>query len=139
MKFSRTASANWMGSGRDGKGSLTTQSETLNQTPYSFHTRFENGKGTNPEELIGAAHAGCFTMQLSFLLGRAEFTPTRLDTDAKVVFEDGNIIRIELTLVGKVEGIEEEQFQQIAQEAKEICPVSKLLDTDIQLIASLEE
>ncbi len=82
MKFTRKASADWKGSGPDGKGFLTTQSKVLNQTPYSFKTRFQDEQGTNPEELIAAAHAGCFTMQLTFLLGEAGFTPTHLETEA---------------------------------------------------------
>ena len=137
MKFNRKATANWKGSGKEGKGTLTTHSTTLNKTQYSFKTRFEEGKGTNPEELIGAAHAGCFTMQLSFLLGEAGFTPDNLDTEAKVTFEDGNITQIDLVLTGKVEGIKADKFKEIAQKAKEICPISKLLKTKITLTTTL--
>lgn len=138
MKFSRQASANWKGSGKDGKGTLSTDSTILKDTQYSFKSRFEEGKGTNPEELVGAAHAGCFTMQLSFLLGEAGFTPTTLDTSAKVNFEDGSITQIALSLTGQVPGIKENQFKEIAQKAKEICPISKLLKTNIVLEVALK-
>ena len=138
MKFTRKASANWKGSGKDGKGTLSTESTILKDTQYSFKSRFEDGKGTNPEELVGAAHAGCFTMQLSFLLGEAGFTPSNLDTGAKVNFEDGSITEITLNLSGQVPGIKEDQFKEIAQKAKEICPISKLLKTNIVLEVSLQ-
>ncbi|MDC6352720.1 OsmC family protein [Zeaxanthinibacter sp. PT1] len=138
MKFNRKASAQWKGSGKEGKGTLNTQSGVLENTQYSFHTRFEDGdKGTNPEELIGAAHAGCFTMQLSFLLGEEGFTPTSLNTDAKVSFEDGAVNKITLDVKGDVPGIDEEQFGKIANKAKEVCPISKLLNTEIELQLSL--
>lgn len=130
MKFSRKASANWKGTGMEGTGSISTQSTTLNNTQYSFKTRFADGVGTNPEELIGAAHAGCFTMQLSFLLSEAGYVPTDLTTEAKVTFEDGTITRIDLDLNGKVPGITEAAFIETAKKAKEICPVSKLLNTE---------
>lgn len=133
MKFSRKAQAQWKGSGKDGSGLLTTASGVLEHTPYSFKTRFEDVKGTNPEELIGAAHAGCFTMQLSFLLGEAGFTPNTLDTEAIVNFEDGSIVLITLRLTGDVPKITESEFKKIAEKAKEVCPVSKLLDTKIVL------
>ena len=138
MKFTRKANANWKGSGKDGKGTLSTESTILKDTQYSFKSRFEDGKGTNPEELVGAAHAGCFTMQLSFLLGEAGFTPTNMDTAAKVNFEDGSITQITLSLSGTVPGIKLEQFKEIAQKAKEICPISKLLKTNIVLEVSLQ-
>lgn len=137
MKFTRKASAQWKGSGKDGKGTVTTASSVLKETPYSFHTRFENGAGTNPEELVGAAHAGCFAMQLSFLLNEAGFTATTLDVSATVTFEDGNIVLIALNLVGKVPDISKDQFIQIATKAKEVCPISKLLKTTIELNTSL--
>lgn len=100
-------------------------------------TRFEDGVGTNPEELIGAAHAGCFTMQLSFLLNEKGYTATSLDTEAKVTFEDGSITQVELDLKGEVEGISEADFNAIAEKAKEICPISKLLNTAITLSVAL--
>ena len=137
MKFTRRANANWKGTGMDGKGTISTQSTTLNEAQLSFKTRFEQGVGTNPEELIAAAHSGCFTMQLSFLLSKAGFIPEDLDTVAKVTFEDGNITLIQLELNGKVPGISAEDFQQTAQKAKEICPISKLLNTEITLAVTL--
>ena len=137
MKFTRRANANWKGTGMEGKGTISTQSTTLNQAQLSFKTRFEQGVGTNPEELIAAAHSGCFTMQLSFLLSEAGFVPEDLDTVAKVTFEDGTITLIQLELTGKVPGISAEDFQQTAQKAKEICPISKLLNTEITLSATL--
>lgn len=137
MKFTRTANANWKGSGMEGKGLITTQSTTLNNAQLSFKTRFEEGVGTNPEELIAAAHSGCFTMQLSFLLTDAGFVPDDLDTTAKVTFQDGTITLIQLELNAKVPNISNEEFQAIAQKAKEICPISKLLNTEITLSANL--
>jgi osmotically inducible protein OsmC len=137
MKFTRKAIAHWIGSGKEGKGTLTTQSTVLLDTQYSFKTRFEDGVGTNPEELIAAAHAGCFTMQLSFLLGEQGFIPTYLDTEAKLTFQDGNITNILLTLTGKIDKIDQSTFEVIATKAKEICPISKLLNTNIELTVQL--
>lgn len=137
MKFTRKASAYWQGTGKDGNGTVTTQSTVLDQTPYSYKTRFEDGVGTNPEELIGAAHAGCFTMQLSFLLSEKGYEPTSLETEAKVTFEDGSITAVQLDLTGNVPGISESDFKEIAEKAKEICPISKLLNTTIGLSAVL--
>jgi len=137
MKFTRRANANWKGTGMEGKGTISTQSTTLNEAQLSFKTRFEEGVGTNPEELIAAAHSGCFTMQLSFLLSEAGFVPENLDTVAKVTFEDGTITLIQLELTGKVPGISAEDFQLSAQKAKEICPISKLLNTEITLSVKL--
>ncbi|ESU28466.1 OsmC family protein [Flavobacterium limnosediminis JC2902] len=137
MKFNRRASANWKGSGMEGKGTLTTQSTTLNNTQYSFKSRFEEGVGTNPEELVAAAHCGCFAMKLSFLLGDAGFVPEDLSVDAKVTFEDGVITHSHLDLKAKVPGISDEVFQKIASEAKETCPISKSLRAEISLTAGL--
>lgn len=137
MKFTRKASANWKGSGKEGKGTLSTDSTVLDSTPYSFSTRFEDEKGTNPEELIGAAHAGCFTMKLSFLLGDAGYTPTNLDTSAKVTFQDGKVVRIDLDLIGNVPNITESEFKTIADDAKANCPISQLLNAEIALTAKL--
>jgi osmotically inducible protein OsmC len=138
MKFTRTASAQWKGGGKDGKGSLTTESKVLDKSHYEYKTRFEDAKGTNPEELIGAAHAGCFSMQLSFFLGEEGFTPTTLDTKADVTFEDGSITKILLTLNADIPKIDNDTYQRLAKKAKENCPVSKLLDTNIELKASLK-
>lgn len=137
MKFTRKASANWKGTGKEGSGTLSTASTVLNQTQYSYRTRFEDGAGTNPEELIGAAHAGCFTMQLSFLLSEKGYEPTNLDTGATVTFEDGSITSVQLDLKGDVAGISETEFTEIAEKAKEICPISKLLNTKIELAVTL--
>jgi osmotically inducible protein OsmC len=139
MKFTRKASAEWKGSGKEGQGNLTTGSSVLEKTQYSFQTRFEDGeKGTNPEELIGAAHAGCFAMQLSFLLNEENFIATSLKVSATVTFEDGAITKVTLDLVGDIPNIDIEQFQQIAQKAKEVCPISKVLQTQIELKISLK-
>jgi len=138
MKFTRKAKSQWKGGGKDGKGTLTTASGVLNNTAYSFHTRFEDGeKGTNPEELVGAAHAGCFAMQLSFLLVEAGFTANTLDVDAIVTFQDGSVTLITLNLVGDVPKIGKDQFTEIANNAKKVCPISKLLNADIELNVTL--
>lgn len=137
MKFTRKAKANWQGSGKEGKGLLSTESTVLDETQYSFNSRFEDGKGTNPEELIAAAHSGCFTMQLSVLLDEEGFSDKELSTDAKLTFEDGKVSQIQLSLVANVKGIEEEKFIKIADKAKEICPISKLLNTQISLSSKL--
>ncbi len=139
MKFTRKASANWKGPGKDGQGTITTESKVLDKSQYSYKTRFENGKGTNPEELIAAAHSGCFTMQLSFLLEQANHSPNNLETEARVTFEDGNITLIELEVTGEVEGIDDDEFRKIAEKAKNICPVSKVLNASISLNATLKE
>lgn len=137
MKFSRTANANWKGTGMEGTGTISTQSTTLNNAQLSFKTRFAEGVGTNPEELLAAAHSGCFTMQLSFLLNEAGFTAEDLNTSAKVTFEDGTITTIHLATTGNVPNISEAQFIELAQKAKEICPVSKLLKAEITLSIEL--
>jgi lipoyl-dependent peroxiredoxin len=137
----RTASAHWNGSGKEGNGHLTTQSAVLDATPYSFNTRFGDTKGTNPEELIAAAHAGCFTMALSFALGEAGFTPESLDTNATLTMdrEDGGfaITAVHLDVKAKVPGIAPAQFSEIAAGAKANCPVSKVLKATITMDAVL--
>ncbi|MEO6346791.1 MAG: OsmC family peroxiredoxin [Aquaticitalea sp.] len=138
MKFTRTANAQWKGGGKDGKGTLTTESKVLDKAHYAYKTRFEDAKGTNPEELIGAAHAGCYSMQLSFLLGEEGFTPTELNTKADVTFEDGSITKIVLTLEADIPNIVKDTFDVIAKKAKEVCPVSKLLKAEIVLNATLK-
>lgn len=137
MKFVRQASANWKGTGMEGVGTVSTQSTTLDKAQLSFKTRFADGVGTNPEELIGAAHAGCFSMQFSFLLNEAGFTADNIDTNVKVTFEDGTVTMIELDLTATIPNITNEQFQEIAAKAKEVCPISKLLKAEISLIANL--
>lgn len=137
----KTASAIWQGGLKDGKGLLSTESGALKQNPYGFNTRFEGSPGTNPEELIGAAHAGCFSMALSMMLGEAGFTPERIDTIAEVTLDkqsDGfAITAVHLILKAKVPGASQEQFLEIANKAKAGCPVSKVLNADISLDASL--
>jgi lipoyl-dependent peroxiredoxin len=139
----RFATSVWNGSGKEGSGHLTTQSATLDQTPYSFNTRFGDGKGTNPEELIAAAHAGCFNMALSFALSGAGFAPESLTTLATLTMEqqDGGftITAIHLDLKAKVPGIDADQFAEIAAGAKANCPVSKVLNAEISLGAELIE
>ncbi|MBF8744569.1 OsmC family peroxiredoxin [Pseudomonas putida] len=138
----KTASAVWQGGLKDGKGRISTESGALKESPYGFNTRFEGSPGTNPEELIGAAHAGCFSMALSMMLGEAGLTPERIDTTAEVSLErepDGfAITAVHLTLKAKVPGASEAQFLQIADKAKAGCPVSKVLKAKISLDASLE-
>jgi len=133
----RHATAVWNGSGKDGNGHLTTQSTTLNQTQYSFNSRFAEGVGTNPEELIAAAHAGCFTMKLSFVLGAAGFTPETLETTAHVELLDGAITSSHLTLQAKVPGISREVFDASVKDAELNCPISKVLNTAISVDATL--
>ena len=137
MKFTRKANANWQGTGMEGKGNISTQSTTLDKAQLSFKTRFAEGVGTNPEELIAAAHSGCFTMQLSFLLNEAGFVADDLNTEATVTFDDGTITLIHLDLKGKVPSISAAEFEKTAAKAKEICPISKLLNTTITLTATL--
>ena len=137
----RKANAVWRGTGRAGNGDISTDSGVLSKTPYSFRTRFENEKGTNPEELIAAAHAGCFTMALAFLLQGAGYTPTELTTAAAVALEaEGQgfrITRSALTLRAKVPNLGEADFSRIAKDAEQNCPVSKILKAEITLDAKL--
>jgi osmotically inducible protein OsmC len=133
----RNATAVWNGAGKTGNGVLTTASKVLNQTPYSFTSRFENGEGTNPEELVAAAHAGCFTMKLSFVLGEAGFTPDSLETKCDITFENGAITKSHLTVKGTVPGISKEKFEECVKNAEQNCPISKLLNTNITSEASL--
>ncbi|MCM2278933.1 MAG: OsmC family protein [Oligoflexia bacterium] len=137
----REATAVWKGNGKEGKGELTTQSGVLKGTQYSFNTRFENGIGTNPEELVGAAHAGCFTMALAFQLEGAGFKADELKTTAQVQMtkqEAGwTVSEVQLSLHGKVPGISEAQFLELANKAKAGCPISRLLTAKIGLDAKL--
>src|SRR3954466_11847459 len=127
----RTATAVWNGSGKEGNGNLTTQSTTLNKTQYSYKSRFEEGVGTNPEELIAAAHAGCFTMKLSFVLGGAGFEPESIETTSTLELNDGTITHSRLVVKAKVPGISQEKFQESVKDAEQNCPVSKLLKCEI--------
>jgi lipoyl-dependent peroxiredoxin len=135
--FTRTASARYEGFGKDGKGHVSTASGVLADTPYSFNTRFGEERGTNPEELIAASHAACFTMALSFALAKEGFTAGTLDTTAKVKLDkDGDgfkVTRSDLMLEARIDGIQERQFAEIAEVAKANCPISKLLNAEITL------
>ena len=137
----RTATAVWNGSGKDGNGNLTTQSTTLNKTQYSYKSRFEEGVGTNPEELIAAAHAGCFTMALSLILEQAGFKAEQMDTKAEITLaKDGDgfsITKSHLTLRAKIPGIDEAKFKELTGMAEKGCPVSKVLKAEITLDAAL--
>src|SRR4030095_50609 len=127
----RKATAVWNGSGKEGKGKLSSQSSALNDMQYSYSSRFESGVGTNPEELIAAAHAGCFAMKLSFVLGGAGFTPESLEVTSTVTLEDGTIKRSHLDLKAKVPAISADKFKECAEDAKANCPVSKALNMEI--------
>jgi len=133
----RKATAIWNGSGKEGKGNLTTQSTVLNSTQYSFGSRFEDGIGTNPEELMAAAHAGCFSMKLSFVLDAAGFTADEIKTDCSITLQDGAITKSELVLRAKIPGIDDAKFQECAADAKANCPVSKAYNCEITLDAAL--
>ncbi len=142
MKINRTGSAAWSGGIKDGKGSISTESGALRAYPYGFSSRFEGVAGSNPEELLGAAHAACFTMALSLILGEAKLTAEEMNTVARVTLEqvDGGyaINAVHLTLKAKVPGADEATFKELAEKAKAGCPVSKLLDATITLEATLE-
>tara|TARA_B100001778_G_C18482137_1_gene580874 strand:- start:264 stop:683 length:420 start_codon:yes stop_codon:yes gene_type:complete len=136
----RKINAIWKGNGANGDGVLSAQSGAFTNMPYTFKTRFENDNGilgTNPEELIAAALAGCFNMKLSFVLNESNFSPEELDTDAVLTFVDGKVISIELNLKAKVPSINEDKFIELAQEAKNNCPVSGVLNCEIILNSSL--
>lgn len=137
----KTGSAAWQGGIRDGKGSISTESGALKAYPYGFASRFEGQPGTNPEELIGAAHAGCFTMALSLILGEAKLTAEQMDTTAEVTLEkEGEgfaITKVHLTLRAKVPGADQATFLELANKAKQGCPVSKVLKAEITLDAAL--
>jgi osmotically inducible protein OsmC len=135
----RFATAHWEGSGKEGKGNLTTQSTVLNKTQYSFGSRFAEGVGSNPEELVAAAHAGCFTMKLSFVLGAAGFTPENIDTRCDITLdtEKGAITESHLKVTANVPGITKEKFEEAVADAKANCPISKLYNTTITYEATL--
>ncbi|CAN5717242.1 OsmC family protein [soil metagenome] len=133
----RNATAVWNGTGKEGTGHLTTQSTVLDKTQYSFKSRFEDGVGTNPEELIAAAHAGCFTMKLSFVLNAAGFTADEISTKCDITLEDGSITSSHLTVTAKVPGVDQATFDASVKDAEANCPVSKLLNTTITSEATL--
>ena len=133
----RKATAVWQGTGKEGKGHLTTPSTVLDKTQYSFGSRFESGVGTNPEELIAAAHSGCFAMKLSFNLQEAGFTATELDVTANITFEEGTLKKSHLVLKAKVDGIAQDKFDELVKDAEENCPISRVLDLEISVESTL--
>jgi osmotically inducible protein OsmC len=139
--IARTAKAIWKGTGKEGKGTLDTQSGVMKGQQYAFNTRFENGVGTNPEELLAAAHAGCFSMAFAFALNKAGFTADEIETDCAVTIapdaEGFSITKSALAMTAKIPGIDEAKFQEIAAGAKAGCPVSKLYNCEITLNATL--
>ena len=133
----RTSTAVWNGTGKEGSGSITSESKVLDSVSYSWRTRFQDVEGTSPEELIAAAHADCYSMKLSFVLGAAGFTPDSIEAVVTVSVEDGVIKTSHLVVKGKIPGITAEKFQECAEEAKTNCPVSKALNLAISLEAAL--
>jgi len=140
--MSKYANAEWQGSGKEGKGTVTTETKYLNNAPFTYATRFGEAKdGTNPEELVAAAHAGCFSMKLSFVLNEAGFTPDKIGTKCEITLANGAISKSHLTVNAKIPGITKDKFEECAKNAKENCPISKSLNTniDISMDASLSE
>jgi lipoyl-dependent peroxiredoxin len=133
----RKASVIWNGSGKEGSGLITTQSKAMENVKYAYTSRFEEGEGTNPEELIAAAHAGCYSMKLSFLLEEAGFKTDTIETKSTITLLGGKITESHLTVHGKVPGCHEKKFAELAEKAKEECPVSKALNVEMKLDASL--
>jgi osmotically inducible protein OsmC len=131
------STANWKGSGKEGSGTLTSKSKVLDNTSYDFRSRFEDGTFTNPEELVASAHAGCFSMKLSFVLGAAGFTPDSIETKCTITLDSGAITSSHLEVKASVPGIDADKFAEAAAEAKANCPISKLLNTEITMEASL--
>ena len=132
--MSKFANAEWQGTGKEGKGIVSTETGILSNAPYTFATRFGDAKeGTNPEELIAAAHASCYSMKLSFVLNEAGFTPDKIETKCGITFGDGLISKSHLTVKAMVPGISKEQFDDCANNAKENCPISKSLNTSIEI------
>lgn len=137
MQIKRTATARWEGSGKTGVGTLATQSTVLHDTQYSYNTRFEDGIGTNPEELVGAAHAGCFSMKLAFVLQAAGLTADSIDTKATVVLDGGVISDVHLETSVKIAGVTQAQLEEYTADAKANCPISKSLTANITLTTTL--
>ncbi|MDB5193048.1 MAG: OsmC family protein [Segetibacter sp.] len=135
--MNRKATAVWNGSGKEGSGTLSSQSTVLQSAQYSYKTRFEDGVGTNPEELMAAAHAGCFSMKLSFVLGAAGFTPEKIETTCTITLDNGAITKSALEVTATVPGIDEAKFKECTEDAKENCPVSKAYNMEITLDAKL--
>jgi len=135
--MTRNSTAVWNGTGKEGTGNLTTQSTVLNKSQYSYNTRFADGIGTNPEELVAAAHAGCFSMKLSFVLNAAGFTADEIVTKCEITLDNGAITESHLIVSAKIPGISKEQFDAAVADAKANCPISKLLNTNITHEATL--
>lgn len=133
----RNATAVWEGSLKEGNGKISTQSTVLSNAQYSFKTRFEQGNGTNPEELIAAAHAGCFTMQLTAYLNEAGFTVASIETKCDVDFQDGSVVGSHLSVLARVDDISTHKFQELVKKAETTCPISRLLNTKITSNATL--
>ena len=133
----RNATAVWKGSVKEGTGKISTQSKTLDNAQYSFKTRFEDGVGTNPEELVAAAHSGCFTMQLSAFIGEAGFEAENIQTRCDINFVEGTIVGSHLTVEAKVAGLSNDKFQELVTKAEKQCPISRLLNTEITSTATL--
>jgi osmotically inducible protein OsmC len=133
----RTATAVWNGSGKEGNGQLTTESNALNNVSYNYRKRFEDEPGTNPEELIAAAHSGCFTMKLSFVLGEMGITPEKLETKCEITFEGGVVKKSHLIVTGKVAGVSKEKFEEAVKKAEQTCPISNALKIEISSEARL--
>ncbi len=137
MQIKRTSTAVWKGTGKEGKGNITSQSGVLSTTQYGFSSRFEEGIGTNPEELIAAAHAGCFSMKLAFNLQAAGFTADELKTSCEIILENGEITHSNLTLAATIAGIDNAKFDELVKDAEANCPISKLLNTKISVSYTL--
>lgn len=135
--MTRNATAVWHGNGKEGKGTVSTQSTVLSNARYSYKSRFEDGPGTNPEELVAAAHAGCFTMKLTFVLQEAGFTADEIETRCDITLDSGTVTKSHLTVKARVPNITQEKFEESAKDAKANCPISKLLKADISMEASL--
>ncbi len=133
----RNASAVWAGSLKEGEGKISTQSGVLSNTQYSFKTRFESGVGTNPEELIAAAHAGCFTMQLTAYINEAGYNVASIETKCDIDFQNGSVVSSQLNVVARIDDIETDEFQQLVKKAETNCPISRLLNTEISSHATL--
>jgi osmotically inducible protein OsmC len=133
----RNATAVWVGTLKEGEGKISTQSGVLNGTQYSFKTRFEQGNGTNPEELVAAAHAGCFTMQLSAYINEAGYTVASVETKCDINFQDGSVVGSHLSVVARIDDISTDEFQQLVTKAETSCPISRLLNTAITSSATL--
>ena len=129
----RHATAVWNGSGKEGNGKFSTESGALEQVPYSYKTRFTEEKGSNPEELIAAAHAGCFAMKLSFILGEGGFTPDKLEARCEITFENGTIMKSHITVTGSVPGMDQQKWDEAVKRAEKECPISKMLASPVEV------